>query len=134
MYKIIVLDTHIWYWWINQAFDRFPHTWQDKIASADKVAVSPVSCYEIAVLSERERISLPCSLTEWLHEALQPASIELLPISTEIAIQAVKLSPIHKDPFDRIIIATALVNHALLASIDSHFPSYPELKSCLLKY
>ncbi len=53
-------------------------------------------------------------------------------ITPEITIRAVNLSPIHKDPFDRIIIATALEYDAKLASIDTLFPKYPELKNHLM--
>jgi PIN domain nuclease of toxin-antitoxin system len=50
-----------------------------------------------------------------------------------IAARAVELSPIHKDPFDRLIIATALVYGAKLASVDSLFARYPELDTYLMK-
>jgi PIN domain nuclease of toxin-antitoxin system len=50
----------------------------------------------------------------------------------KISIRAVNLSPIHKDPFDRLIIATALCHQARLASVDSLFPKYPELEGILL--
>lgn len=133
MPQIVVLDTHIWFWWIAKEFERFPSLWLDVIESADQVAVSPVSCYEIVLANQRGRLALPCNPAEWLHDALTPAGIELLPISAAIAIRAVMLSPIHKDPFDRIIIASALEHQAGLASVDSLFPRYPELESCLLQ-
>jgi PIN domain nuclease of toxin-antitoxin system len=60
MPQIVVLDTHIWYWWINQEYHRFPKQWNDIIEAADKVAVSPVSCFEIALLHQRQKLSLPC--------------------------------------------------------------------------
>ncbi len=43
MSQIIVLDTHIWFWWINLEFDRFPLQWKERIETASKVGVSPVS-------------------------------------------------------------------------------------------
>jgi PIN domain nuclease of toxin-antitoxin system len=59
--------------------------------------------------------------------------IELFPMTEVIAARAVELSPIHKDPFDRLIIATALVYEAKLASVDSLFDRYPELDAYLMK-
>jgi PIN domain nuclease of toxin-antitoxin system len=50
-----------------------------------------------------------------------------------IAARAVELSPIHKDPFDRLIIATALVYGSKLASVDSLFSRYPEIDAYLMK-
>ena len=76
------------------------------------------------------KIDIP--LQEWLIDSLNPSGIELLPLTPEITIRAVNLSPIHKDPFDRIIIVTALEYKAKLASIDTLFPQYPELKNHLM--
>jgi PIN domain nuclease of toxin-antitoxin system len=68
-----------------------------------------------------------------ISEALTPSGISLLPLMPEVATQAVNLSPVHKDPFDRLIIATALFYKAQLASIDGHFDKYPELAQTLMK-
>ncbi len=84
MPEIVVLDTHIWFWWITKEFERFRSLWLDVIKSADRVAVSPVSCYEIALSNQRGRLTLPCDPAEWMHDALTPAGIELLPISAAI--------------------------------------------------
>lgn len=133
MSEIIVLDTHIWLWLINANFDQFPTGWRDRVESAERVGVSPVSCYEIALAQKRGRLELLCSAKEWFQGALEPAGIELFPLTGEIATCAIDLSPVHKDPFDRIIIATALVYQAKLASIDSLFTQYAELTDCLMR-
>lgn len=56
-----------------------------------------------------------------------------MPLNAEVACQAVNLSAIHKDPFDRIIIATALVYQGQLASVDRQFTRYPELTDYLMR-
>jgi PIN domain nuclease of toxin-antitoxin system len=132
MPEIIILDTHIWIWFINQEFDRFPAPWRDIIETADQVAISPVSCFEVALAQQKGRLELPCAVDEWLEAALEPSGIALFPITAAIAYQATTLSPIHRDPFDRLIIATALVAEAKLASIDHVFAEYPELRTTLL--
>ncbi len=133
MSDIIVLDTHIWFWFINREFDRFPVAWQEVIETATQVGVSPVSCYEIALAQHKGRLSLPCPASEWFADALIPSGIDLLPLMPEVTTQAVNLSSIHKDPFDRLIIATALVYKAQLASVDGHFSQYPELTNTLME-
>lgn len=133
MSEIIVLDTRIWFWWINLEFDRFPDEWREKIETVNQVGISPVSCFEIALAQQRGRLQLSCLSKEWCQEALTPSDIMLFPLTPEIASRAVNLSPVHKDPFDRIIIATALVYQANLASIDGLFSQYSELDSCLMK-
>ncbi len=132
MSQIIILDTHIWFWLVNLEFDRFPVHWQDKINSSDRVGVSSISCFEIALAHKCGKLELPCAADEWFLSALKPMEIELLPITPEIACRAVNLSAIHKDPFDRIIIATTLEHQAHLASVDSQFPNYSELNNYLL--
>ncbi len=43
MPEVIVLDSHLWFWWISQEHDRFPAHWQSLIEEADRVGVSAVS-------------------------------------------------------------------------------------------
>lgn len=133
MSETIILDTHIWLWYSNGDFDRFPDRWRSRIEFADRVGVATVSCFEIALAHKKGRIQLSCTLEDWFQEALAPAGILLLPLTPEIATLAVNLSPVHKDPFDRIIIATALRYQANLASIDTVFSRYPELDDSLMK-
>lgn len=71
-------------------------------------------------------------MKQWLEEALQPSGISLLPLTPVIAYKAVNLSDVHRDPFDRIIIATAIELGAKLASVDGLFRRYPELNAYLL--
>ena len=133
MSEIIVLDTHIWLWFINANFDQFPTDWRNRIELADRVGISPLSCYEIAFAQKRGRLALLCSAEEWCQGALKPAGIELFPLTSKIVTRSVDLSPVHKDPFDRLIIATALEYEANLASMDGLFSQYSELDTCLMK-
>jgi PIN domain nuclease of toxin-antitoxin system len=104
-----------------------------RISTTEKVGISAISCYEIALAHQRGRLELPCAINQWFNDALTPAGIELLPLTPMIAARAVDLSPVHKDPFDRLIIATALVYEATLASVDGVFRQYAELNDCLMK-
>lgn len=97
------------------------------------MGISAISCYEIALAQQRERLELPCAARQWFQDALEPAGIMLFPLTAEIACCSVDLSPVHKDPFDRLIIATALEYGAQLASVDGLFSQYSELATCLMK-
>ena len=134
MSEIIVLDTHLWLWLVNSNFEQFPSSWRDRFELADRLGVSPLSCYEIALAQKRGRLELSCSAEEWFQGALAPARIELFPLTGAIAARSVELAPIHKDPFDRLIIATALEYGAKIASVDRLFCRYPELENCFLEY
>ena len=121
---MIVLDTHTWFWWINLEHERLPSHWLPLLEGADVVGVSPVSCFEVALAARRGRMELPSTPREWLKEALGGSGVTLLPITADIAARAVDLPEIHRDPFDRVIIATALELGAALLSVDSIIPKY----------
>lgn len=132
MSEMVVLDTHIWLWYVNENFDQIPTQWLEKIRQSEIVAVSAMSCYEVALAYNKGRLSIHIPVQDWLTDSLAPAGIDLLPLTPEITVRAVNLSLIHKDPFDRLIIATTLEYEAKLASVDNLFPKYPELKNYLM--
>lgn len=129
---MIVLDTHVWYWWACGQQSRLSAGLLETIAAAPHIGVSAVSCYEIAHASRRGRIELPLPLRDWFVEALERSRVELLALTPAIASRAVELTERHRDPFDRIIIATAVELDGTLASLDSEFREYPELAARLL--
>ncbi len=129
---MIVLDTHIWLWWVNLEYTRLKATWARQIESSTRVGVSAISCFEVAWLDRHKRIVLPCPRDEWFDKALAGSGIELLPVTPEIAGIAVDLPEHHSDPQDRLIIATALAHGANLLSADAKFPQYVELAGKLI--
>lgn len=129
---MIVLDSHVWFWWINFEHQRLSSSQVTAIESASRVGVSVVSCFELALAHRRGRLQLPLSVREWFDLALAGSDIELLPLTPAISARAVELPEIHRDPFDRIIIATALELDASLISLDGYFADYPELLGRLL--
>lgn len=129
---MILLDTHIWHWWINQIPDKLSPEVIALIEEADDVSVSAISCFEMAWLVHHGRIDLNMSFDDWFNKIEHNTDIRILPVTAQIGIQAVKLPEHHKDPQDRIIIATALSHNARLISFDSAFPAYRELDGHLL--
>lgn len=130
---MIVLDTHVWFWWINLEHHRFSASMRTALETSESLGVSVVSCYEIALAARRGRLWLPCPTLQWFAEALEPSGIQLLPLTPEVINRAVDLAAIHRDPFDRMIIATALIRDAGLISLDGVFHHYPELQGRLLE-
>ncbi len=129
---MIVLDTHVWYWWINGDVARMSTTQLQAIESAPRIGVAAVSCYDFAYAVRRGRITLPMPVAQWFDKALAGSGLEILPLTPGIANRAVLLTERHRDPFDRIIIATALEWGGQLASADGQFAAYPELANRLL--
>ena len=128
---MIVLDTHIWHWWTNQIPDKLSPAIIKLIEDADEVGVSAISCFEMAWLVRHGRIDLGMGLDEWFLEVDTSQTIRYIPVTAAIARRAAALPEHHKDPQDRIIIATALACDADLISFDASFPAYAELQGRL---
>ncbi len=129
---MILLDTHIWVNWILLGREALKPIITSAIEDADRVVVSAISCFEVTLLAKGQKLELPLSTDEWIKEALERSGIECLPITCSIAQRSVKLTDIHRDPADRISIASTLEYGAQLASYDTVFPNYPELSGYLL--
>jgi PIN domain nuclease of toxin-antitoxin system len=129
---MLLLDTHIWIRWqhpLPSSMALSDHL-IDLIETANTVAISAISCWELGQLVKRQRVEISLPLDEWVQVAVE--DIQVLPIDREIALKAAQLPEHHRDPADRIIIATALIYDASLISLDSIFPNYAELKGLLV--
>jgi PIN domain nuclease of toxin-antitoxin system len=83
------------------------------------VFVSVISVWEIAQLVRLKRITLHTSVTRWVEDALMLPGVQLLPFTPQIAIDSVDLpDPMHKDPADRILVATARIERLTLVTRD----------------
>ncbi len=127
----LILDTHIWVRWLSADQPLDGHI-LEAIAGADVVAVSPVSCWEVAYLVKRNRLVLPMSLQDWMRAALDGSRVEVLDLTFRIAMLAAELPDIHRDPADRFIIATALATGCKIISLDERFRSYDALQGLLI--
>ena len=128
---MIVLDTHIWVWWVH-GDERLTRTQAEVIKAneTDVIGVSAISCWEIAKLVEYGRLELPCSLEEWFEEALSYPSICLLELTPEIAIESTQLpGEFHRDPADQMIVATARVYGCPLVTSDGRLLEYPHVET-----
>jgi PIN domain nuclease of toxin-antitoxin system len=130
---MIVLDTHIWHWWVNQIPGKLPDEIICLIEEADEVGVSAISCFEMAWLMKHGRIKSQLSYDEWFELAGNESLITFLPVTPSIASRSVALPEHHKDPHDRIIIATAVLYESSLISFDKIFASYDDLSDLLVQ-
>ncbi len=128
---MILMDTHIWLRWLLPN-EPLPRNVIDLIETTDSLAVSSISCWEIVLLEKFHRIELPLAVDEWLKEALSGSQVTAVPINETIASLAGRLPYHHKDPADRFIIATSILNNIRLISMDSYFLSYIELNDLLV--
>ncbi len=128
----IILDTHYFYWYVNQTPRKISEELYHKISTADNLYISAITCVEMAMLIKRQRIILSMDYLEWYKIATTHMQLKVLPVTDDIAHLSVELPEHHKDPHDRIIIATALHYGYSLASIDKKFQLYDELTDLLI--
>ncbi len=107
--------------------------WRDLVRGADHVAVSSISCFEVAWLAQHGRIKLHLPMQEWFKKASSGSGIEIQDITPQIAETAVTLPEHHSDPQDRLIMATAIVYQAQLISSDGKFAEYDALAKLLVR-
>ena len=128
---MLILDTHALYWWVNRTPDKLEQQQIDAIEIAESLAVSAMTCWEMAWLVKHGRIVLKLPVSDWLNQ-VDAIGVAVIPVSRAIAERAVSLPEHHKDPVDHIIIATAVELQAQLVSIDGQFPVYQELSGLLM--
>jgi PIN domain nuclease of toxin-antitoxin system len=123
---MIILDTHIWIWWVHGAHE-LPESYRMVIEQHEStgIGVSAISCWEIAKLVEKGRLHLPCPLDRWFTLALNYPGMQIIPLSPEIAVESTQLpSPFHNDPADQIIVATARIYGCALLTVDMKIRDY----------
>lgn len=127
---MIVLDTHIWVWWVddNARLTKKHREWIEEHQSQG-LGVSIVSCWEVAKLVEKNRLVFSCSTREWLEEALAYPGVQLLDLTLPIVVDSTQLSGFHSDPFDQIIVATARIYGCPLLTVDAKILDYPNVQT-----
>jgi PIN domain nuclease of toxin-antitoxin system len=128
---MILLDTHIWVWWVH-GDERLTPTQLELIQSNEEgiIGVSSISQWEIAKLVELGRLELPISLEKWFAQALTYPGVELIELTPAIAIESTRLpGEFHRDPADQIIVATARIMKCKLVTSDERILNYPHVKT-----
>lgn len=121
---MILLDTHIWLWWLlgDGQLTQSERDALDKLAHHQQLAVSWVSVWETEMLDRKGRIRLEPSFGQWIRKAVDPDFISLLPADMEVVLAQRQLPDnFHQDPADRLIAATAVLSGCSLATYDTRF-------------
>ena len=123
MTRSLLLDTCAILWLASDP-DRISPEVRSAIADAPLVYYSPISAWEIALKAALGRIALPLPPREWFSRAVRHHGLEPIPLREEILFRATELPWHHKDPADRFIIATALVDRHPVVTGDDRFAAY----------
>ena len=129
---MIVLDTHAWIWFTSkpEALSKKAKKAVDAAVKEKNVLVSSISVWEVALLVNKKRLKLSMDVTDWIAKSESLPFIQFIPVSNSIAVKSVNLpQPLHSDPADRIIIATALSIGAPLITKDKKISDYAPVET-----
>lgn len=125
-----LLDTHVWIW-SQEAQEKLGRRAQKILTSSDdERAVSAISTFEIARLIGRGRILLKQSFANWKSKSLHDLVATTIDVTHEVAWDAYNLpGQFHKDPADRILVATARLHGFTVLTADDSILRYAHVKS-----
>lgn len=119
-----LLDTHTFLWIAGDLSALSETVFRIAEDKNNQLFLSAASGWEIAMLQRLNRVELPDTPQRFVPEAMQKLSVLPIPIGFTTAITAVTLPFIHRDPFDRIIIAEALKEKMTVLTRDKRFLEY----------
>ena len=127
----LLLDTHVWIWSMignSKLLKPFQKAFE-KASKTHGILISPMSIWEIGMLVEKNRIKIDMDVLDWIEQALDIPGLDLCSITPRIAIYSTKLvGDIHGDPVDRLLIATASEENAVLVTCDQKILKYAKGK------
>lgn len=94
------------------------------IEETETVYVSPISLWEISNKCRKGKLHLKHPVRDWFDRVIRKYSLTMLPLSNEAMFRAGELVEHHKDPADRMIIASALTEGIAVVTSDRNFPLY----------
>ena len=119
-----LLDTHTFLWMAGDPTNLSQRVRGIVLEKNNKLHLSAASAWEIALLQQINRVELPDEPQRFIPEAMQRLNVLPLPIGFSTAISAAMLPLIHRDPFDRIIIAEAIKEKMTILTKDNKFSDY----------
>ena len=122
----ILLDTHIWLWAYLEPRRLGPRLLDQLRNKDNELWLSPISTWEALTLHNKGRIRLPADLGQWLQDATKVT--REAPLTHEIALAASRL-PVHQDPADRMLAATAQVLDLALATADKRLLGLADVRT-----
>jgi PIN domain nuclease of toxin-antitoxin system len=129
---MIVLDTHVWVLFVSnpELLSKKAKRSLDAAMEEKGILISSISAWEVALLVAKKRLKLTIDVIDWIAKSEVLPFIKFIPVDNAVAIKSVNLpQPLHDDPADRIIIATAISMGAPLVTKDKKLLKYPHVQT-----
>ena len=130
---MIVLDTHALIWWASGNKEELSVAALQAIESeldGGQIFVSSISAWELAMLVAKGRLALSMDVAEWLSHVGSIDAVSFIPVDNELAVKSTELpGEFHKDPADRLIVATARKFAAPLVTADEKIRAYQHVRT-----
>ncbi len=121
----LLLDTHVFLWYIS-GDPALPPAWRDAIRDPrNEVSLSVVSVWEAVIKHGLGKLPLPGPPSHYLPEQRRRHQIAPLPLEEAVVAHLANLPFLHRDPFDRMLVAQALHHGLTLVSMDRVVRAYP---------
>lgn len=121
----ILLDTHI-FLWLNAGSDRLSPTTRNICEDPENLLyISIASLWEIQIKRLLGKLQFDMPWQEMLQDLREETGIKILPVELGHVLTLEKLPAVHRDPFDRMLIAQAIYENCSIVTVDAVFSNYP---------
>ncbi len=110
--------------WLSQGGGRLTPRAIEVIELSPKLYISAISGFEVGIKHQKGKLTLPLSVNEWFEIIVEHHALSILTLDLNICIATTDLPPIHKDPCDRFIIASAKLYDMPVVTSDEIFTEY----------
>lgn len=116
-----LLDTHVLLWWLAEPKKLSKRAFEIIADQENEINVSSISFWELAIKSSIGRVTIPQNLLS----IIEHNNFAILPMIAEEALSTLDLPNLHKDPFDRLLIAQTKYNGLIFITRDETIQDYP---------
>ena len=126
----LLLDTHVWLWAVEAPEKMGRRTKALLLKAGNDRLVSAISALEIARLCLDERVILSVSLKRWMEDSARDLRLQQVNVDFAIALEAYSLpDSFHRDPADRLLVATARTYQATLLTANERILAYKHART-----
>jgi PIN domain nuclease of toxin-antitoxin system len=120
----VLLDTHTFIWWDDDRSKLSAQALTVLLDASNTVLLSVASAWELVIKMNLGKMALSAPLVDVLAQQ-QANGFQILPVALDHVLAVEALPALHKDPFDRLLIAQAIVEDIPIIGVDPTFDAYP---------